>query len=718
MSRSSLSTSSVEFESEDEAIGPSGNGPGAGFHGRLLRVLVGRWYWIVLGAILGTGGGLYYLSKATRIYGASSLLLVKQQSYSLLDKSEQQDLDMRSTEALNTVAEQLRRRSLMVQVAGNNDLRRADGLMTPPVQWVPSWLSTWLGLDPPVAVVPVPPAEELAALLSGKLEISVKRATRLIEVRARHARPQVAKQLADLVALEYIREITESRSDGRTSSISVLRAESERVRADLQAARKTLGGYEQALKMHAALELLDEESSRLARRYLPKHPKMIEATMRRDQASKKLLDELNRLSASGIDPDFWAAVKQEREAGNAVSEMDRLDSARRVLLSRAAVLQRETGSQEAVFEVLLTKLQETDVNRAAEDDAGRAECELSSLAVLPEHPESPRTPMVLVASATAGSGLFLVAVLIASLLDNKFRSVSQLEALAGYPVLAAVPNILPSAVRREAARRGGAASQSDSKEMAGATWDPCIVFRPGLSTTRYAEAYRVLRASVSLLGDESLRKVVLFTSAIPGEGKSLTSVNFSLAAAALGKSVLLVDLDLRKPSLHRAFGRPADANGGGITGFLAGQQAFDQSICRDSGVAGLDLVLSGTRAPNPGELLDGKKIAAFLEEARARYDLIVLDSAPLLAVPETRIIAPLADNRCLVVRADATPVRAVQAAIALLREGNAVPAGLVFNGFSTRRRIPGYGYYSYYGAGHQGGYDYGYGGRPYGEDAS
>jgi tyrosine-protein kinase Etk/Wzc len=239
------------------------------------------------------------------------------------------------------------------------------------------------------------------------------------------------------------------------------------------------------------------------------------------------------------------------------------------------------------------------------------------------------------------------------------------------------------------------------------------VFRQGLEQSQYAEMYRVLRASITLLGDEAVRKVTMFTSAIPGEGKTLTSVNLAMAAAAQGKSVLLIDLDLRKPAVHKLFGVRQDQTGFGSTQVLAGQCSLKDAVYRGAGVRNLDIILSGTRAPRPGELLVTHRLMALLAEARSRYDVVVVDSAPLLAVPDTRVIAPLVDACCLVVRAESTPQGAVLAALELLASNESLPDGLVFNAYSVKRRLPGYHYYSYYGQGpyssYGATYQYGYG---------
>jgi capsular exopolysaccharide synthesis family protein len=714
--------SSEQSEIDDFDEEPDAPRRNRGSGRRILQSIIGRWYWIVLGVILGLGGGFYYLSKATVIHSATATLLVKQRATTTLltENQSSEELDMRSLEALNTVVGKLKSRTLLAKVAAREELTHQPGLMPVKVEWAPQWFRDWQAgetLPQAAAAPPVPPPDALAGAIDFWTSIVVRRGTRLLDLTVRHPDPEVARILADLIVEQYVQDSTATRSDDRQGAIAMLQVEADRARSDFQAAQKALGSYQEALKLQAGLVQRDEEIAALAQRYLPAHPKMISARETYDRLRDNLLAELERLRGSGADGEFWKTVAGEWEEAEALGDEPRLAAARRILLSRTAVLESEIRSQESVFKVILTKLQETDVNQAASKDNQESECEISDAARISPVPVAP-VPSKAMTMALAGGGMAgLALALLLGFLDNKIRSVSQLEALTGLPVLAAVTALNPAVAERQLAKRKGKSSSAvEPADEAG--WDRRLVFRQGLASSQYAEMYRVLRASVSLLGDESQRKVTLFTSAVPGEGKTLTSVNFALAAAAQGKSVLLIDLDLRKPSVHRLLGLRQDVHGFGATQLLAGRCTFEGAIFRGAGIRGLDLILSGTRAPNPGELLNAKGLAAILKEARSRYDLVVLDSAPVLAVPDTRTIAPLADNRCMVVRAERTPVGAVMAALELLEAGGTGPAGLVFNGYSVKRRLPGYRYYSYYGSGpysrYAGEYQYQYGG--YGND--
>jgi capsular exopolysaccharide synthesis family protein len=212
--------------------------------------------------------------------------------------------------------------------------------------------------------------------------------------------------------------------------------------------------------------------------------------------------------------------------------------------------------------------------------------------------------------------------------------------------------------------------------------------------------FRSLRASISLLGDETQRKITLFSSALPGEGKTLISANFAVAAASQGRKTLLIDLDLRKPSVHEIFGLSRDERPSGITECLAKLASLEDAVFRDTGHDNLHLILGNKCAPNPGELLESGRLRVILDQACQDYDVVVLDTAPILPVSDTRIIAPLAHIFCLVAKAGYVPKGAVRRARSILVGDGIHLSGIVFNGYKERRylmdRNYSYGYYKPY----------------------
>ncbi len=653
--------------------------------------LLGRWHWIALGLILGVLGGFYYLSKAPKIYQARSTLLIKQQTSSVMARDQVDEIDLRSLEALNTVAERITRPELLQKVAARPEVRSLPGLMPRKVVWLPDWALPWFGnVKRDTAAEAPPPATSLAGAISGWTKISVRRGTRLLDVLISHPSPEVAKTLADAICIEYQSELTGARSSGRSSSLQILVVESEAARLRLQTAQNALAIYQRGLVTLKEFEIRETAVAELSRRYLPKHPRMMASQAELDSFQQRFLAEFDAARTSTADREYWDKHAAEwQQTGS--DEPAKLLTARRLLLARGNVLESEIGSQTSVFNSILTRIQEADINQQAVE----SEMEISSSAQLPGAPVSPVASKAIAMASFGGLGFGVLLAMIFIRLDNKIHTVSQIERETGLPALAAIADIPLKALGNV----GKDKSASSEVSAARLRWSPLLLFREGLSSTTFAEMFRVLRASVSLLGDEKKRRITLVSSALPGEGKTLVSSNFALAAAHQGKRTLLIDLDLRKPAVHKIFGLKRDSHSNGATEVLSGQATFEEGIFTDTGAEHLHLMLAA---------------------ALASYDLVVIDSAPLLAVPDTRIIAALVDNFCLVVRADFVPKGAVRRVISMLDHDQNLPSGIVFNGFAEKRRLIGqnYSYGNYQTNKYGKAYRYGYGSYgSYGSDS-
>jgi polysaccharide biosynthesis transport protein len=673
---------------------------------RLALDLVGRWYWIALGLVIGFLSASYYLSKAPKQYRATSTLLIKHQIGSVMGRDQVDEIDFRSQEGMNTIAERIRRMDLIERVAARQDVRELAGLVPPPVNWRPDWVNARMAEPEPETTAPVdPPAPPyLAGMIASWLDVSIRRGTRLVDISITHRVPEVSKALADAVALEYLTEVTSARTEGRSNSIELLQKESENARENLQTARGAMATYTRALEMHQRLDAKEGENQSLERRYLPKHPRMAAAVAELKQIQDQFLKEFDVARLAASDKAYWEAAGRVLPDKEAEPELY-LRVARQQLMERTGVLESEIQSSTAVFNSMLTRIEEASVNQEAEESSA----DINNLARVPGYPSAPVASKTKTTGSAAGFGVGLAIALLLVRMDNKYHTVAQISGETGINVLAAVAEINPRHLA--AAERTYLKDFPDQPPHPSAEWDEMVVFRPGTSSTSYAEMYRVLRASISLLGDETRRKVTLFTSALPGEGKTSTSVNFALAAAGQGRKTLLIDLDLRKPSVHRAFNMPREQERGGITECLANQAAYQDVIIRETGQECLHLILSGKRAPNPGELLDIERLKAILQRACRDYDVIVLDTAPLLAVSDTRIIGPLAHNICLVARADYVPKGAVRRALETLDEDGTPLSGIIFNSFKQSRRLIGenysYGYYKTSRYGNAARYGYG-----------
>jgi len=171
---------------------------------------------------------------------------------------------------------------------------------------------------------------------------------------------------------------------------------------------------------------------------------------------------------------------------------------------------------------------------------------------------------------------------------------------------------------------------------------------------------------------------ILVTSAQPGEGKTLVATNLAIALAELGQPVLLIDADMRRPKIHRAFGVRCES---GLVAYLEGEYDW-RAVVKKTGIGGLDILGCGSQHPNPVQLLSSKRVPKLLAEATQEYKYVILDSPPVLNLSDGRILAHLVEGVILVVKSGATPLVLVQRAESYIRGTGAKINGVVLNNFN------------------------------------
>jgi capsular exopolysaccharide synthesis family protein len=253
------------------------------------------------------------------------------------------------------------------------------------------------------------------------------------------------------------------------------------------------------------------------------------------------------------------------------------------------------------------------------------------------------------------------------MLDTSIKTVDQIEQMTGVNVIAAIPKLSLSS---------RASVLVVNEERSG------IV----------AESFRSLRASLTLHQLNENARTFLFSSSLPSEGKTFCSSNYAVTLAQQGFNTLFIDADLRKPGGSIVF--YGENRKPGLSEVLM-QSCTMKNAVMPSHIDNLQVLTAGGRAPNPSELLTNENIQRVLKEALSKYDRIVVDSAPLLAVSDTLLIAPHIDLCTLVVRAFATPRKMVMRALKSLDETKTEPAGLILNFLPGGRG----GYYAYYYSG-------------------
>lgn len=202
------------------------------------------------------------------------------------------------------------------------------------------------------------------------------------------------------------------------------------------------------------------------------------------------------------------------------------------------------------------------------------------------------------------------------------------------------------------------------------------------------EAYRTLRTNIQFASIDRELKSIMVTSTGPGEGKSTTIANLAVVLAQSDKKTLLIDADLRKPTVHHTFELQ---NRNGLTTYLAGKDGLEQTIQKTE-IANLDIMTSGPIPPNPAELLNSKAMTKFIEEVSLKYDQVLFDTPPVIAVTDAQILASKVDGVMLVVNSGVTNKDIALKAKQQLENVKANILGVVLN----NKQMKGDGYYYYY----------------------
>lgn len=400
----------------------------------------------------------------------------------------------------------------------------------------------------------------------------------------------------------------------------------------------------------------------LSRRYGPRHPVMEAARSELNAASASLRSQVEQVVA-GIERNYQLALANEGslQASFNTNRAQIQDISRKEFKLRE--LQRDVETNRTLYDTFLTRLKET----AATSDLKAANARVVDLATVPGAPIKPRRSTIVAVAALlallAGIGLALLL----EALNNTFKGTDQVEGLLNLPVFGILPLI-------KGQERGVLVR----------------MFSRG-KDHRFSESIRTIRTGVVLSGMDHPHQVMVVTSSVPGEGKTTVSANLAFALGQMEK-VLLIDADLRRPTLAKNFEFPVGTPG--LANLIAGTARLDECIRT---VDGLDIMGAGAVPPNPLELLSSEAFGKVLEELKSRYGRIVIDSPPTQAVSDAIVLSTYAQTLLYVVRAASTPIPLVQKGIGQLLQNNAPVNGIVLNQMDVEKAQKyGYGYGSYY----------------------
>ncbi len=490
------------------------------------------------------------------------------------------------------------------------------------------------------------------------------------------------KGVNTLVAKELDR-ITEKLVDARSKKLEY-QSTFQQLQAITEVNLASLSNLPVILRHPLVAKLGESESTaalkvaELSKRYGPKHPRMVAAQSDLQAVQSSLLKQMKRL-ANGIENDFLMAKTQEAALEKAFQKVK--SSVQNINRTEFALngYVREVRGNRALYETFLKRIRETSETGSLQT----ANARIVDPGVMADKPVKPKKSLI-VALALIVSLMFGVALaFLLDALDATIKNAEEVDHKLGFALLGILPLLKGMKDKIDV-------TQEPNKA-------PIRAFVHGESAG-FKESVRTLRTGLTLASLEAPVQVMLFTSTVPGEGKTTTSANLATAYGQMEK-VLLIDADMRRPTVAKQLNLSAGSKG--LSNAVAYPETLDESIHSIEDL-GIDVMPSGPIPPNPLELLASKNFNEVLERLKSRYDRIIIDSAPTHLVSDAAYLSTLVDGVVYVVKADSTNDKLVKSGLNRLDESNARILGVVLNQLDLEKEAKYGGDYSYsYGA-----YDY------------
>jgi tyrosine-protein kinase Etk/Wzc len=500
------------------------------------------------------------------------------------------------------------------------------------------------------------PAPEVVEQLQRELVISEKgKKTGIIRVEL--GGPDLARIVGTLDALSaaYVRQNVERKSEEAERTLEFIDSQLPGLKLRLDKAEEALNAYR---SRHGTIDL-PLESKAAIEKAVALEKVATELQLQRAELKQKFTDSHPFMAAVNKK---LAEVESERSAMNG-----HLRNMPEAELNSVRLL-RDVKVANELYLLLLNKAQELRVVKSGTIGNVR----VLDRAFVPRRPVSPQLGQTLSLSLVLGLAFGVMAAFARRALNRGVEDPDVLEAATGLSVYATIPH---SALQVQLVR--------ESKR--GASGGALLATRD--STDLAIESLRSLRTSLQFALMDSPNGVVAFSGPSPGIGKSFVSSNFAQVLADSGKRVLLIDADLRNGSIHKVFGFPREQ---GLSEVVAGSLRLQDAVHRVS--EQLHVLTEGQIPPNPSELLMSQRFRDLVEAAAKQYDLVVIDTPPILAVTDAAIVGRLAGVTLLVLRAGQHPVREVTLALKRFAQSGVRLAGLVFNDVTQLSSGYGYGY--------------------------
>lgn len=696
------------------------------------------------------------------IYQATALLEIQKEDRGLFTLQELFELENASDTYLETQYKLLRSSGLAQRVIRQLQLYRRPEF-NPPRAWL--WPRRTES-RPAAQVFAVSAAGELSREDSlrtlehflDRLDVKPVKRSRLVEISFESEAPEVAAQVANTLAAQFIEQSLEARweatqkaSEWLSQQLTGLKARLEKSEDELQtyARQNNLlflesmkgsaenivnqrlrqlqeeltraqavryekeslyrlvqageygslpGVFENKLMQDLTIRLaeLKREQAELATTFTSEYPRVRQIQNQIGEIQAVLAAERER-AAGRIANEYFAAVRQEALLQQAFAEQQKQASEIAERSVQYKILEREVDANRQLYEGLLQRLKEAGVSAGVRASNIR----IVDPAEPPQEPARPKLWLNLSLGLILGLVLGSSAAFLQEHLDNTLKTATDVERFLRLPVLALIPAVdslnhnrrhrLPAHTRWDRLLAGGANDRGRQHAGTGSALAPAPWIRidqDGQGHSALSEAFRSLRTSILLSSAERPPRSLLVSSAQEAEGKTTVSLNLAISLAQLSKKVLLIDADLRRPNLHRALEIQSRE---GLSTYLTGQQDW-RPLVQPTKVGGLDIIACGHVPPNPAELLASERMRVLVRDSLADYDFLVLDSAPLLNVADSRILVSLVEGVILVVKGGAAPRELVQRAHCHARDVGGNLIGVVLNHWDVRSED-----YSYYG---------------------
>lgn len=506
---------------------------------------------------------------------------------------------------------------------------------------------------------------ERALTTINKLQIAIQATEKgkdsgIIGLSYEDASPKLAASLLDRVSEWYVRQNVEWNAAEAANSLKFVQEQLPKVRQDLDRAQAALNAFQiqaksvditmqtkalldQSVAVETNIQQLRMQQADVQRRFTPAHP-----------AYKALMQQIGQLEAQKSDMDKQVGV---------------LPDTQQELLK----LTRDVEVSNQTYTGLLNQAQQLDIARAGKVGnvhiVDKAQVDVTS-------PVKPKKVLVVFGGTFVGAFLAFGLVFVRQMLNRGVEEPSVIEQL-GLPVYASVP-VSPTEHEIGLADR----TRGDGRHHLLAVSSPA-----DLAT----EALRSLRTSLHFARMEAKNNVLMISGSSPEAGKTFVSANLAAVIAQAGQRVLVIDGDLRKGTLHKVMGgRPNN----GLSELISGQIDLDAAIRPLASLENLHYIARGKIPPNPSELLMNKRFAELMDELMPRYDLILIDTPPILAVTDASIIGHMAGTCLLVVRFGLNQAREIALARQRFAQNGVEIKGAIFN--AVERRSSGYYSYGYY----------------------